>query len=64
MSEEHVEPRINPRYEARTPDMSTWTGRQPRGLRESNSFKAFVAKSKTFKEGKAHLERHHNGFGL
>lgn len=61
---DEVEPRINPRYEVRTPDMSSWTGKQPRGLRCNNSFAAFVAKAKTYKEGKAHLERHHNGFGL
>lgn len=61
---EQAETRINPRVEARTPDMSSWTGRQPRGLRETNSFKAFVTEAKRSKEGREHLERHHGGHGL
>jgi hypothetical protein len=42
----------------------TWQGRKPKGEKCHNSFAAFVAKVKVFKEGKAHLERHHNGYGL
>lgn len=51
-------------YEKRTPDMSTWKGRRPKGFRCVNSFQEFVDKVKRTKEGKAHLERHHNGYGL
>jgi len=46
------------------PGANTWHGRQKQGEKCHNSFAAFVAKAKTFKEGKAHLEQHHNGYGL
>lgn len=52
----------NPMFERRTPDMSTWRGREPQGFRCHNSFAAFVKQAKRSKEGKAHLERHHGGF--
>lgn len=51
-------------FEKRTPDMSTWKGRLRRGEKCSHSFKDFVAKAKTYKEGRQHLERHHGGHGL
>lgn len=41
-----------------------WQGRQPKGYRCNHSFKEFVAKAKTTKEGRSHLERHHGGHGL
>ena len=54
----------NPQYERRTPDMSTWKGRERKGERDSNSFKTFVSRAKRSNEGKAHLRRHHAGHGL
>lgn len=55
---------INPMYEKRTPDMSTWKGREKKGFRCNNSFQEFVDGAKRTKEGKSHLERHHGGHGL
>lgn len=46
------------------PGANTWTGRKPKGEKCHNSFSAFVAQAKISKEGKAHLEQHHGGFGL
>ena len=54
----------NPMYEQRTPDQSSWKGRESRDERCGNSFAQFVANAKRTKEGKAHLEQHHGGFGL
>lgn len=54
----------NPIYEKRDPSMSTWKGRLRRGEKDSNSFATFVARIKRTNEGKAHLNRHHGGYGL
>lgn len=54
----------NPMYETRTPDQSTWKGRQRGVEKDSNSFATFVAEAKRSNEGKAHLKRHHGGHGL
>ena len=51
-------------YEKRTPDMSTWKGRERKGERDNNSFKTFVSRAKRSKDGQAHLKRHHAGHGL
>ena len=51
-------------YEKRTPDQSTWKGRQRRGEKDHNSFATFVSRAKRSNEGKAHLKRHHGGHGL
>lgn len=51
-------------YEKRTPDMSTWKGRQRRGEKDSNSFQTFVSRAKRSNVGQAHLKRHHGGYGL
>lgn len=55
---------MNTIYEKRSPDMSTWKGRRRKGERDNNSFAAFVAKAKRSDYGRAHLERHHGGYGL
>ena len=55
---------LNAIYERRTPDMSTWKGRERRGERDNNSFKTFVSRAKRSKDGQAHLKRHHGGLGL
>lgn len=52
----------NPMYERRTPDMSTWRGRQKPGYRTNHSFNHFVDTVKRSKAGKDHLLRHHNGY--
>lgn len=48
-------------YEKRTPDMSTWKGRQKKGFRCVNSFQEFVDEAKRTKHGREHLARHHRG---
>lgn len=53
---------VDTMFERRTPDMSTWTGRRPRGFRCNNSFQEFVDRVKKSKAGKDHLRRHHAGY--
>ena len=40
-------------YEKRTPDMSTWKGRQKKGFRCNNSFQEFVDEAKRTKASQA-----------
>jgi hypothetical protein len=43
---------------------SRWTGRRRGDEKTRNSFAEFVARSKQNNNGRAHLKKHHGGFGL